>query len=84
MKPNGLIGKLEQLAKQFDVKVEYEYKGVCLVTAEGYQFDTELHGLVSSQWDNEPMPNVYRRAIKDLKENGPRIRPCPIDCPCKD
>lgn len=80
----NLREQLEIEAAKFGIIVSDEHKGVCLDAPDGWQFDTELHGLVSSQWDRDPMPNVLRAAIRDVREYGPRLRRCPEDCPCKE
>lgn len=79
-----LLDQLEKEAKAFGITVEEVRKGVELLAPDGYCFGEGLHGLVSSQWDHEPMPNVYRRAISDLRENGPRLQKCSDDCACKE
>jgi molecular chaperone GrpE (heat shock protein) len=81
---NKLLLQLESICKPFGIKVEEVGGGVELIAPDGHQFEPELHGLVSVQWDHEPMPNVYKRAIKDARDYGPRIKPCPADCPCKE
>lgn len=76
--------KIEAEAARYGITVEWESKGVCLLAPDGCCFDLELHGLVSSQWDNEPMPNVYRAALKDIAWYGPRLIKCPPGCSCKE
>jgi len=76
--------QLEQEAAKYGIAVDDTMKGVVLDAPEGYQFESELHALVSAQWDGDPMPNVLRSAIKDVRIYGPKLRKCPADCPCKE
>ena len=80
----NLREQLNKEAEKWGIIVEDVHDGVELRTKPGFQFDRELHGLVTSRWDNEPFPNVLRRAIKDARENGPYIQPCPKGCPCEE
>lgn len=79
-----LLQQLEREAAQYGITVNESAKGWVLDAPDGMQFEDELHALVASPWDHEPIPNVLRRAIADVREYGPRIRKCPDDCPCKD
>ena len=79
-----LLEQIKNEAKPYGIIVEEITNGVELLAPDGYCFDEELHGLVSVQWDNEPMPNVYRRAIRDIREGGPRLRKCADDCGCRE
>ncbi|MFZ0708715.1 MAG: hypothetical protein WAM53_01615 [Terrimicrobiaceae bacterium] len=79
-----LVTQNEAEAARYGIEVEFNGRGVVLDAPEGWQFDDELHSLVSSQWDNEPMPNVYRAALRDIAHYGPRLKRCPDDCPCKE
>ena len=76
--------QLEIEAAKYGIKVNDVEKGVELEAPEGMQFDAELHWLVNTQWDRDPMPNVLRSAMRDVREYGPRLRKCPDDCPCKE
>lgn len=55
-----------------------------LEAPQGYQFDAELHVLVTAPWDLDKERVVLFRALQDIRENGPRIKKCPDDCPCKE
>jgi hypothetical protein len=79
-----LMEQLESEAAKYGIVVCPESRGVTLDAPEGMQFEEQLHALVCSQWDDEPMPNVLRRAIRDVREYGPRLKKCPNDCPCKE
>lgn len=79
-----LRDQLEQEAAHYNIIVEDTHKGVQLIAPDGFCFDTDLHGLVSSQWDHEPMPNVLRSAIQDVRTYGPRMQKCPDNCSCKE
>lgn len=76
--------QLELEAAKYGIKVNDVFGGVELEAPDGMQFDEELHWLVSSQADRDPMPNVLRGAIRDVREYGPRLKKCPHDCPCKE
>jgi len=80
----NLYNQIELEAKRYNLIVDHVIGGVEIRTPMGWQFDAELHGLVSSQQDNEPMPNALRRALRDIREHGPRIQKCPDDCPCRE
>lgn len=85
MNDTALRQYLADEAKKYGVLVEdCACGGVELRTPEGKQFDTELHGLVSSPWDGQNYRHCLFAALKDLKENGPRVRNCPENCPCKE
>lgn len=79
-----LLKQIEKEAEVYNVIVNPLQDGVELIAPEGYCFEEGLHALVSAQWDHEPMPNVYRAGLKDLRENGPRLKPCALDCECRD
>ena len=80
----NLREKLEIEANKFGIIVNDVAKGVELEAPPGMRFDLDLHCLVSTQWDNDPMPNVLRAAIRDVAEYGPRLQDCPNDCSCRD
>lgn len=80
----SLMEQLEAEASKFNIRVNAVAKGVELEAPDGWQFSAELHALVTTQWDCDPMPNVLRRAIADVREHGPRLQTCPDDCPCKE
>lgn len=80
----SLREQLETEAKQFGLIVEDVADGVEVMTQEGFQFEPDLHGLVTVQWDHDPYPNVLRRALKDVRTYGPHVKKCPEDCPCKE
>lgn len=83
MKTN-LREQLDQEAAKYGLIVEDVRKGVEVLAPDGFCFDKDLHGLVSSQWDHMPMPNVFRNALRDIREYGPKLMKCPDDCGCKD
>jgi hypothetical protein len=76
--------ELEIEAAKYGIKVNDTEGGVELEAPDGMQFGPELHCLVNAQWDHNPMPNVLRAAIQDVREHGPRIQKCPEYCPCKE
>lgn len=80
----NLREQLECEAAKYGITVNDVAKGVELEAPKGMQFDTELHFLVSTQFDHEPMPNVLKRAIRDVQEYGPKLQKCPDDCCCND
>ncbi len=80
----NLREQLEAEAAKYGIIVNDVEKGVELEAPQGMQFDTDLHWLVSSQWDLDPWPNVLRSAIRDAREYGPKLTKCPDDCPCKE
>lgn len=80
----SLREQLENEAKEYGLIVEDVADGVEIRTPDGFRFEPDLHGLVTAQWDHDPMPNVLRRAIKDVRTYGPHIERCPEDCPCKE
>lgn len=80
----NLRQELEQEAAKYGIIVVDVHKGVELQAPDGMRFDDELHALVNSQWDLDPMPNVLRSALRDVREWGPRLQKCPDDCPCKE
>ena len=80
----SLRDKLEIEAAKYCIIVNDDPAGVTLDLPPWMQFEPELHALVCVQWDNEPMPNVIRRAIKDVQDYGPYIDECPEDCSCRE
>ena len=80
----NLREQLELEASKYGIKVIDVPDGFELEAPNGMQFDEELHCLVASQGDNDPMPNVLRSAIQDVMEYGPRLSACPENCSCKE
>tara|TARA_R110000824_G_scaffold95101_4_gene228832 strand:- start:540 stop:809 length:270 start_codon:yes stop_codon:yes gene_type:complete len=83
---SGLKQTLFDLAKAYDIDVEISYGDpfeIVLFAPIGYQFDTDLHSLVTrADSDIRPAPAIYRGAIRDARLYGPDIERCPKDCDC--
>lgn len=72
-------------AKKYGITVEQSaFDSVELIAPDGMCFEPGLHSLVNGRWDNDPLPNVMRSALRDLREHGPRLQKCADDCDCKD
>lgn len=75
-----MLNELVHAAASFECQVREVSGGVEVECKAGRCFAPELHTLVSVQWDGEPMPNVLRRAIRDIEANGPLIQDCRPTC----
>jgi hypothetical protein len=84
MEGGKLITELESAAARYGITVGVSHSEIVLDAPEGFRFEAALHSLVSARWDGEPVPNVIRRAIRDVVTYGPRIHECPSDCACKE
>lgn len=76
---------LKEEAGKHNVKaVPGAFASIELEAPEGFQWETELHVLVTAPWDNDTERSVLMGAIRDLRSNLPYLKKCPDDCPCKE
>ena len=80
--------KLVELAAKYAISIDFEapFDSIELAAPEGYQFEPELHHLVTQRDrdNNQSKDAHYRAVLKDVEFYGPRIKACPADCPCKE
>ena len=82
------ITNLKRVAMRYGIAVETTggryNRAVYLDAPDGFQFEPELHCLVTEQGDNDSWASVIEGALADIAWHGPRITKCPENCPCKE
>jgi hypothetical protein len=86
MKPT--LANLKRTAARYSIAVETtggtHNRAIYLDAPDGFQFEPELHCLVTEQGDDDTWAKTIEGALADLAWHGPRISKCPHDCPCKE
>lgn len=86
MKPT--LTNLKRAAARHGIAVETTSgpynRAIYLDAPDGFQFEPELHCLVTEQGDEDTWASVIEGALEDIAWHGPRITKCPDNCPCKE